>query len=201
MIPNETRQANRRTIKWLVGLIGAMFVFAFAQVQLYGLFCQALGVDSLSARTPVSQEYLIDQSLSKQDIAATRLVTVRFDATVNAGLPWSFLPVEKKIKLVPGEYQQVTYLVKNLSNETIIGQSIPNVIPWQAQTYLKKIDCFCYNQQTLMAYEEKEMTVVFTLSPDLPEDMNSLVLSYTFLNTGKKSAQKYQLLNQEAKAM
>jgi len=193
MNPVEIQQAKRKTVIWLLVLVFGMLAFAFAQVQLYGLFCQALGVNSLSARTPVNQEYLL-ASQNQKTHTSNRIVTVRFDATVNSGLPWSFQPIEKKVELSPGEYKKISYQVKNLSNEMIVGQSIASVVPWQAQPYLTKLDCFCFSQQTLQAHEEKEMPLVFTLSPELPEGMNTLVLSYTFLNADKNSAKKYQQL-------
>lgn len=187
MKSKQLEKANRKTVGWLTAIVLGMLLFAFAQVQLYGLFCQALGVDSLSARQPVNGEYTIDKEVTQKNPRATplRYITVRFDATVNADLPWSFAPTQTKIKMIPGEYQQITYRVKNLTNETLVGQSIANVLPWQAQVYIQKMDCFCYDQQVLQAYEEKEMPVVFTLSPDIPQEVQSLVLSYTFLNAQK----------------
>jgi cytochrome c oxidase assembly protein subunit 11 len=196
---NKINYSQRKTIVWLIVLILSMFVFAFAQVQLYGLFCQTLGVNSLSARIPFND---ISANNDVKPGNSNRSITIRFDATVNEGLPWSFIPVDKKINLTPGEYKQVIYKVKNLTNEVIVGQSVVSTVPWQAQSYLKKIECFCYEQQTLQAYEEKEMPVILTLSADLPEDMNSLVVSYTFLNAKKSSAKKYQQLSKnEIKTM
>jgi len=196
---NKINYSQRKTIVWLIVLILSMFVFAFAQVQLYGLFCQTLGVNSLSARIPFND---ISANNDVKPGNSNRSITIRFDATVNEGLPWSFIPVDKKINLTPGEYKQVIYKVKNLTNEVIVGQSVVSTVPWQAQSYLKKIECFCYEQQMLQAYEEKEMPVILTLSADLPEDMNSLVVSYTFLNAKKLSAKKYQQLSKnEIKTM
>ena len=196
-------KSNAKTIKWLVLLVFGMFVFAFAQIQLYGLFCKAVGVNSLSSRQKVddyqysvSQAKLPDatanQSLMSNVVNDTRLITVRFDANVNEGIPWSFIPVEKKVAVHPGELKQVTYKVKNLTNEVITGQSIANITPWQAEPYLSKIECFCHTQQTLQPGEEKDMPLVFTVSDDLPEEMGTLVVSYTFLNAEKQSAKKYQ---------
>jgi cytochrome c oxidase assembly protein subunit 11 len=187
---NKINHSQRKTIIWLIVLIFSMFSFAFAQVQLYGLFCQTLGINSLSARIPLNNINVNNVKSSHSE----RIITIRFDATVNEGLPWSFIPVDKKISLTPGEYKQVIYKVKNLTNEVIVGQSVVSTVPWQAQSYLKKVECFCYEQQTLQAYEEKEMPVILTLSADIPKEMNSLVVSYTFLNAKKTSAKKYQQL-------
>ncbi len=171
-----------------------MFAFAFAQVQLYGLFCKAVGVNSLSSRQKIDNysSRLIANEIKNQKITDNRIITVRFDATVNENLPWSFVPVERKITVHPGELRKITYKVKNLTNEVITGQSIANVTPWQAEPFLSKLECFCHTKQTLQPGEEKEMPLLFTLSEDLPQEMRTLVVSYTFLNAEKESARKYQ---------
>lgn len=197
-----------------------MFVFAFAQIQLYGLFCKAVGVNSLSSRQKIDNYATLiknedtlsaanslsaageqqqpmsaqtkDALLNHTKVTDSRVITVRFDATVNENLPWSFVPVDKKITVHPGEFKQISYMVKNLTNEVITGQSIANITPWQAEPFLSKLECFCHTKQTLQPGEEKEMPLLFTLSEDLPQEMRTLVVSYTFLNAEKESAKKYQ---------
>lgn len=185
---------NTKTLRWLILIVLGMFAFAFAQVQLYGLFCKAVGVNSLSSRQKIDNysSRLIANEIKNQKITDNRVITVRFDATVNENLPWSFVPVERKITVHPGELRKITYMVKNLTNEVITGQSIANVTPWQAEPFLSKLECFCHTKQTLQPGEEKEMPLLFTLSKDLPQEMRTLVVSYTFLNAEKESARKYQ---------
>ena len=100
--------------------------------------------------------------------------------------------MDKKITVHPGELRKITYRVKNLTNEVITGQSIAHVTPWQAEPFLSKLECFCHTKQTLQPGEEKDMPLLFTLSEDLPQEMRTLVVSYTFLNAEKESARKYQ---------
>ncbi len=209
---NAVIKKNAKTVRWLVLIVFGMFAFAFAQIQLYGLFCKAVGVNSLSSRQKIDDYNAIpsrnnDLSVATADASTAhppkdshssktsddnRVITVRFDATVNENLPWSFVPVDRKITLHPGELKRITYKVKNLTNEVITGQSIANVSPWQATPFLSKLECFCHTKQTLLPGEEKEMPLLFTLSEDLPQSMGALVVSYTFLNAEKESAKKYQ---------
>ncbi|WP_198263470.1 cytochrome c oxidase assembly protein [sulfur-oxidizing endosymbiont of Gigantopelta aegis] len=185
---------NAKTVKWLGFIALGMFLFAFAQIQLYGLFCKAVGVNSLSSRQKIdtNSTAAIIKELKSKKVTDERVITVRFDATVNENLPWSFIPLDKKITVHPGELKKITYRVKNLTNEVITGQSIANVTPWQAEPFLSKIECFCHTKQTLQPGEEKDMPLLFTLSEDLPQEMRTLVVSYTFLNAEKASAKKYQ---------
>ena len=202
----ELEKKNKKTVKWLSLIVLGMFGFAFAQIQLYGLFCKVVGVNSLSSREKIDTNISSvknNTQIAEGDVNTvasdsidnkidSRVITVRFDATVNENLPWSFIPLDKKITVHPGELRQVTYRVKNLTNEVITGQSIANITPWQATPFLSKIECFCHTKQTLQPGEEKDMPLLFTLSKDLPDEMRTLVVSYTFLNAEKESSKKYQ---------
>jgi cytochrome c oxidase assembly protein subunit 11 len=52
---------------------------------------------------------------------------------------------------------------------------------------VKKLDCFCFTQQTLAAGETRRMAVSFVLDADLPAEINTLTLSYTFFEVAGKS--------------
>ncbi len=128
---------------------------------------------------------------SEVSTASDRIVTVKFDATVNSGLPWDFKPLIRRIEVRLGELVEVKYLARNRADEPVIGQAIPSVIPWQAASYFNKTECFCFRQQPLDAGESREMVLRFMVSPDLPEQINSLTLSYTFMNYDAESAERY----------
>jgi cytochrome c oxidase assembly protein subunit 11 len=167
---------NRKTVKWLVLLAVGMFGFAFALVPLYDLFCQVTGIRGTGPEAePTSQE-----------VDSTRLVLVEFDGIVNSNLPWEFEPTKRRLEVTPGEVASVAYRVTNLANEEVTGQAIPSVIPWFGAEYLKKMACFCFDNQTLKAGETKEMPLRFYVSKDIPKDINTLRLSYSFFNTNTK---------------
>ncbi len=175
------KQRHRRASLWLAGLVVGMFGFGFALIPLYNLYCQVTGLKS-SGEIFSESSAVADQS---------RTVTVQFDSTVNDGLPWKFKPVVREVEVHPGEVTEVSFLVKNLSDEEIVGQAIPSVTPWFANGYFHKMECFCFTNQPLQAGESKEMPLRFYVSNDLPRDISVLNLSYTFLNTNKESAAKY----------
>jgi len=70
-----------------------------------------------------------------------------------------------------------------------VGQAIPAVIPWDASPFFTKLECFCFRQQNLAPGETKEMPLRFRVMPELPEQINSLTLSYIFMNAGAATAQ------------
>lgn len=166
---------NRRTALYLSLLGLGMFGFGFAMVPLYGLICQVTGIQSASASPAATPRSLVEQP-------ADRIVTVKFDATVQSDLPWEFTPALDRVEVPVGRRQQVTYTVRNRASHPVTGQAIPAVVPWQATGYFNKAECFCFTNQTLGPGETREMPVVFLVSPELPEGIDSLALSYTFMN-------------------
>ena len=73
------------------------------------------------------------------------------------------------------------FLARNRSNSAVTGQAIPSVVPWQATGFFSKLECFCFNKQTLAGGELAEMPLRFVVSPDLPANIESLTLSYNFM--------------------
>lgn len=173
---SQTAAKKRRTVWLLSLLVFGMFGFGFAMVPLYNLLCQVTGVQSVALRSSASAEQptstLVDRS---------RRVTVKFDATVNPSLPWEFETQTRSMQVHPGEMYEVTFLARNRSSDQVTGQAIPSVVPWQATPFFSKLECFCFNKQILSGGEKVEMPLRFMVSSDLPQDIKSLTLSYSFM--------------------
>jgi cytochrome c oxidase assembly protein subunit 11 len=80
----------------------------------------------------------------------------------------------------PGELTTVEYEVVNVRGAPVTGQAVASYGPQIAGEYFKKIECFCFTQQTLAPGETRRMPVVFMVDPKLPKDVNTIALSYTF---------------------
>ncbi|HYA38797.1 MAG TPA: cytochrome c oxidase assembly protein [Candidatus Methylomirabilis sp.] len=185
MTPRKDRKrANRRLALILGGLTLAMFAFGYALAPMYNLMCKTFGLNGKTERIDA-------QAVAAQPVDASRTVTVEFTGLATSGLPWEFRPLTKKLELHPGETAEVKYLVRNLAKETITGQAIPSVTPGESAPHFKKIECFCFTQQTLKPGETREMPVRFYVDADLGGDVHTITLSYSFFNTDKVSAQKY----------
>lgn len=165
--------ANRRVVKRL--LLGAvlMFGFGFALVPLYDVFCKVTGLNGKITRTgPVVQE----------SVDTSRQVRVRMLGINNEGMPWQFGPEESLVVVHPGELRQTAFSARNPTGRTMVGQAIPSVSPGEAAQYLHKVNCFCFNSQTLAAGEQVAMPLLFTLDRALPEHIHSITLSYTLFD-------------------
>lgn len=185
----DVQKANRRLFRNLLLVAVGMFGFGFALVPLYDVFCQVTGLNGKTGRIAVAEA-------ESRPVDTDRLVTIEFVATTNEDLPWEFAPLVHKLKVHPGEINQVTYYVRNRAGETIVGQAIPSLAPGVAAKYMNKTECFCFTQQTLQPYEVREMPVRFVVDRDLPREISTLTLSYTFFDAkragGVRAAGKVQ---------
>ena len=170
--------ANQQMLVKLLAAAVLMFGFGYAMVQFYRAICDALGLNNVIKA---------DQPLVNTQVDTGRLLTIEFDANLRSNLPWSFTPVEKSVRVHPGALTQVTYEVRNRSDRPVTGQAIPSFGPQLAGRYFKKLDCFCFTQQTLAPGEVRLMPVVFVVEPGLPQDVNTVTLSYTFFEVEGKA--------------
>lgn len=166
----SANQANRVMLRKLLIIAVAMFGFGFALVPFYEKICEVTGINNILKADVVAKNTQVDTS---------RTVTVEFDANTRA-LAWNFQPLQVSVKVHPGELTQVAYEVKNTLPYAVTGQAIPSYGPQLAAMYFKKLQCFCFTQQTLQANEVRQMPVVFVIDPGLPKDVNTITLSYTF---------------------
>ena len=180
MDANERQQANRRVVKRLGLSAVLMFGFGFALVPLYDVFCDITGINGKTGR--IEQEAALSQEVDKE-----RLVTVEFLATVNSKLPWEFKPMIRRIKVHPGEVTEVNYFARNKTDRLVAGQAIPSLAPGLAAKYFNKTECFCFSRQTLQPGESKEMPLRFVVDPQLPEEIRTVSLSYTFFPAGDET--------------
>ena len=160
---------NRRLSTRLAVVALGMFGFGFALVPFYNQICAALGVNSLESKDAVANTQV---DLSRQ-------VTIEFDSNAH-DLPWRFRPLVRHVVVHPGELATVEYEVVNVRGAPVTGQAVASYGPQIAAEYFKKIECFCFTQQTLAPGETRRMPVVFMVDPRLPKDVNTIALSYTF---------------------
>jgi cytochrome c oxidase assembly protein subunit 11 len=166
---------HRPLVIKLVALTAASFAFGFAMVPFYDTFCRAVGLNGKTLKDAVAAKNVTPIKLD-----ANRTLTVQFMATQMPGLPWEIRPLEPVIHLHPGELRTTRYLVRNTSNQTVVGQAIPSISPGQAAAQMHKLECFCFRQQTLGPGEAREMPLTFIINPELDKDIQELTLAYAF---------------------
>ena len=168
---------NAVMMRKLLVVACAMFGFGFALVPFYNKICEVTGINNVIKRDEVSNT----------QVDAARTVTLEFDTNLRSELPWTFKPMEKSMQLHPGELKQAMFEIRNNSDRAITGQAIPSYGPQVAGLHFRKLECFCFTQQTLQPGEVKQMPVVFVIDKALPDDVNTVTLSYTFFEVEGKT--------------
>ena len=151
-----------------------MGALAWASVPFYDWFCRVTGFGGVTQVATVGSEDILDQT-----------VTIRFDASLHADMPWEFKPEVRQMEVRIGETGLAFYEAYNPTNRPVAGSASYNVAPYQAGYFFNKIDCFCFEEQVLAPGERVMMPVSFYVDPEMVEDrdgkfVHTITLSYTF---------------------
>jgi cytochrome c oxidase assembly protein subunit 11 len=170
-------QGPNRTLVQLVGVVVTMGALSFAAVPFYDWFCRVTG---FGGTTSVAD--------SGSDVVLDRTIKVRFDASLELGMPWEFRPAVPSMEIRIGENGLAFYEAHNPTNRPVAGTASFNVYPYAAGGYFTKVECFCFQEQVLQPGETVQMPVSFFVDPAMVEDVegrfvNEIVLSYTFHET------------------
>ncbi len=167
-------EGPQRTLATTVGVVLLMGSLAWASVPFYDWFCRVTGFGGATGVSEVAPDEILDQT-----------IRVRFDSTVERGMPWEFKPVERTMQIRIGETGLAFYEATNPTDRPIAGSASYNVVPYSAGGYFSKIDCFCFEMQVLQPGETVLMPVTFYVDPEIIDDpeakyLHQITLSYTF---------------------
>jgi len=168
---------------------------SYAAVPLYRAFCAATGfsgIPTVSSKTSTSGRFEAERLTS---LPTGKRIKVHFNAETSTALPWKFTPQQRFVTLKPGETSLAFYTAKNTSEKDIIGIATYNVTPSKVAPYFAKIECFCFEEQKLLAGEEIDMPLFFFIDKDfmddpLMSDIDDIVLLYTFFKA-RRNAQGF----------
>lgn len=172
----STQGENRRITGQLVMVALGMFAFGFLLVPIYDVFCEITGLNGKTNTQPAAAAEILAREANED-----RRVTVQF--MVNAQGPWEFNAPVKSMQVQPGKMYGADFYARNLTDHARVAQAIPSVAPNIAAKYFVKTECFCFEQQEFQAGESKDMPMRFIVDPDLPSDVETITLSYTFYAT------------------
>lgn len=153
-----------------------MFAFSFALSPLYNVFCKRINFNSGVRVAGI--EKIPPASSPELD----REVTVQFITSNNQNVTWEFYPFTTSLTVHPEENTKVVFYAKNNTHKTMTVQAIPSFAPRVSALHFHKIQCFCFNQQTLKAGESIYMPVIFRIDKNLPKDISTITLAYTLFD-------------------
>ena len=167
-------EGPQRTLATTVGVVLLMGSLAWASVPFYDWFCRGTGFGGTTGVSEVAPDDILDKT-----------IRVRFDSSVERGMPWDFKSVERTMEVRIGETGLAFYEATNPTDRPIAGSASYNVVPYSAGGYFSKIDCFCFEMQVLQPGETVLMPVTFYVDPEIVDDpeakyLHQITLSYTF---------------------
>jgi cytochrome c oxidase assembly protein subunit 11 len=173
-------QKNTRTALNIVMIIAGMVMIVCASPTLYRTFCLATGLDGTTQR-----------ALKPSEVMLNREVEVSFDTNVDPRLSWEFGADQRKVKVRIGENKLVYFHAVNTGTEPVTGRATYNVSPEKTGKYFNKVQCFCFENQTIQPGEKIEFPVSFFIDPEyvndkFMDDVREITLSYTFYLSDKK---------------
>ena len=174
---------SRKTIRNLAFSVVGMFAFAFLLVPIYDVFCEITGLNGKILGPSV----LSPESIKEEE---KRELLIQFVTHNNEFMPWTFKSEKSQLKITTGVQQRVLFVFENKTSKDMVGQVIPSVSPGRGAEYFHKTECFCFEQQKLLAGERVELPVVFIVDPSIPIEIGSLSLGYTLFDITDQLSEK-----------
>ncbi|MEY4523129.1 MAG: hypothetical protein RIR27_205 [Pseudomonadota bacterium] len=173
---------NRQILLKLLIASVMMFGFGYALVPMYKALCEVTGINVVTSKNDYGIRAYSANKVGNTQVDYSRKVTIEFDS--NSRGPFTFRPVKNFLEVHPGEMTEIVYEVTNNLSRSVEAQAIPSYAPKSAMEFFTKLECFCFQQQTLASHEMKKMPVVFVIDAGLPADVKTITLSYTFFELG-----------------
>ena len=177
-----TQALNRQILLKLLIAAVMMFGFGYALVPLYKALCEVTGINVVTRPPPPPHTAFSPNKVGNTQVNYARTVTIEFDS--NSRGPFAFKPVKNFLEVHPGEMIEIVYEVTNNLSRPVRAQAIPSYAPKSATEFFTKLECFCFQEQTLASNEMKKMPVLFVIDAGLPDDVKTITLSYTFFELG-----------------
>lgn len=173
---NTSPKSNQKLALSLLAIVVGMVMLTYAAVPLYQMFCKLTGFAGTPQKVATPPSHILD-----------RTITVSFNADLDANLPWRFVPLQREVSVKIGEQMLVAFEAENMSDNPVTGVATFNVTPQEVGGYFDKMQCFCFEKQTLAPHQVVKMPVSFFIDPEIVNDPNfadvkNITLSYTFFN-------------------
>ena len=139
--------------------------------------------------------YIFIDKSKKSEAKSREPIIINLLTSVHPSLPWNFEAVKKKIVIIPGEIKTIEYIVENLVDEPSTGIATFSYFPNQFGKYIRKLNCFCYDAQTLVSKQRDSYSVVILIDPEVTKDnktknIKEVTMQFTFFDYKKYKENK-----------
>ena len=116
----------------------------------------------------------------KTDTLGDQQISTKLITSVHKDLPLKFESEQKNIILKPGEVKTINYFVQNLSKTSVTAMATFQVYPPELKEYMTKMNCFCYEKQTLKAGEKEKYALVLLVDPNVTKNIKEAIIQFVY---------------------
>ena len=131
--------------------------------------------------------YFFANKFQKETKIIQEPISINLLTSVHPKLSWNFKPLTPKIIVIPGEVITVEYMVENIGSKETTGIATFAYFPKKLESYIRKINCFCYDAQTLKPKQRGKFTLVLLIDPEVAKDsktkgIKEATIQFTFFD-------------------
>ena len=124
--------------------------------------------------------FFVSIFLYKENDGSVQPIKAKLITSVHKDLPFEFETEEENISIMPGEVKTINYTVKNLSDKNMSGLATFQVYPSELKDFITKMNCFCYEEQTLKGGEEERYSLVLLVDPKVTKNIKEAIIQFVF---------------------
>tara|TARA_Y100000817_G_scaffold25081_1_gene17866 strand:- start:99 stop:536 length:438 start_codon:yes stop_codon:yes gene_type:complete len=117
---------------------------------------------------------------SKSDKDGKQEIKAKLITSVHKDLPFEFKTENQYVSIKPGEVKTINYTIKNLSKKSMSGMATFQVYPTELKDYMTKMNCFCYEEQTLKGLQKEKYALVLLVDPNVKENIKEAIIQFVF---------------------
>ena len=95
-------------------------------------------------------------------------------------LPLKFESDQTNIILQPGQVQTINYSVENLGSKSVSAMATFQVYPPELKDFMTKMNCFCYEKQTLKAGAKEKYALVLLVDPNVTKNIKEAIIQFVY---------------------
>jgi len=110
----------------------------------------------------------------------TQRIPTKLITSVHKDLPLKFESDQTNIILQPGEVQTINYSVENLGSKSVSAMATFQVYPSELKDFMTKMNCFCYEKQTLKAGAKEKYALVLLVDPNVTKNIKEAIIQFVY---------------------
>ncbi len=110
----------------------------------------------------------------------TQHIPTKLITSVHKDLPLKFESDQTNIILQPGEVQTINYSVENLGSKSVSAMATFQVYPPELKDFMTKMNCFCYEKQTLKAGAKEKYAIVLLVDPNVTKNIKEAIIQFVY---------------------